>query len=78
MKAIEVTARWLADGKVMPSQVSTDQGTFAVEAVGRQWTAEDGLHILVKLPADQTWELIFALEQLRWFVAGSWAPASMV
>lgn len=78
MKPIEITAQWMADGRVIPSDLVIDQARLAVETCGRQWIADDGLHVLVKMSAGQTWELFFDPDAMRWFLVGDWSPASVV
>jgi hypothetical protein len=51
---------------------------LAVETCGRQWIADDGLHVLVQMAAGQTWELFFDPDAMRWFLVGDWSPASVV
>jgi hypothetical protein len=47
MQAIEVTASFSSDGKVQPLKLRWQGREYQVEAAGRRWQSEDGLHILV-------------------------------
>jgi hypothetical protein len=68
MQAIEVTARWGADGEVTPIQLRIEGTPIQVETVGRRWQDERGLHALVKATGGQTYELHFDPAELKWFL----------
>ncbi len=68
MKAIEVTARFSADGQITPLQVVWDDATFPVNQVGRRWQSDAGQHFLVMLPVEKIVELIFVPEEYRWYL----------
>lgn len=68
MEAIEVTAKFGADGKIEPVSLRWQDREQRVEAIGRRWQAEDGLHFLVILPGGQGLELRFAPAEQRWYL----------
>ncbi|HEY3343434.1 MAG TPA: hypothetical protein VGJ97_00810 [Anaerolineaceae bacterium] len=69
MQAIEVTARWGADGEVTPVQFRLEGSPIQVETIGRRWQDERGLHVLVKAQGGQTYELAFSPVALKWFLS---------
>jgi hypothetical protein len=59
MEAVEVIARFEADGKIFPTSFTWKGQTYPVISVGRRWTDSDGQHILVMVPGDNVFELLF-------------------
>jgi hypothetical protein len=77
-QVVEVTARWLPDGRFEPAQFAWQGRTYLVESTGRQWEDADGLHALCMVPGGQVFELIFQLNPARWALRpphGSARPA---
>lgn len=68
MDSIEVTARFAKDGRVYPQRISWQDVDYPVEATGRSWQDQDGLHILVMIPGERVLELIFQPEPGLWFL----------
>jgi hypothetical protein len=68
LEAIEVTARFERDGKVIPLRFTWKGREYSVEGTGRSWHAEDGLHILVMAAGERVFELVFVPAQGRWFI----------
>ena len=73
MEPIEVTARFDLQGLITPLNIIKDQKTIPVTGVGRRWSDPQGVHILVMVPGEQIYELLFANAQSRWFM-GSPGP----
>ena len=71
---VEVTARWLPNGRFEPSQFTWQGRAYRVESTGRHWEDADGLHILCMVPGGQVFELTFQLNPARWVLR---PPASM-
>jgi hypothetical protein len=69
MQAIEVTARFDADGEIHPLRLRWQGRAYQVQAAGRRWQAEDGLHLLVIASSGQAFELLFDPLQGRWYLA---------
>ena len=67
MKAIEVTARFEADGQVIPLQVIWNGHTYPVNQVGRRWQDAAGEHFLVMIPVERVVELLFVPGESRWY-----------
>ena len=74
MQPIEVTARFDAEGQLIPLQVVQQGRAFRVESVGRRWQDETGRHILVMLPGARTVELIYREDELRWYLKSPLVP----
>jgi hypothetical protein len=68
METIEVTARWDEDGQVSPLQFRWKGTILHVEAIGRRWQDEAGLHALVKAMEGRTFELVFKPDEMKWFL----------
>ena len=69
MEPIEVTARFDLQGLITPLNIIKDQKTIPVTGVGRRWSDPQGVHILVMVPGEQIYELLFANAQSRWFMS---------
>ncbi len=68
MDIIEVTARFDAEGRITPLEITWNERKLSITSTGRQWDAEDGRHILAMLPGDHTVELIFVPHEVRWYL----------
>lgn len=68
MEAIEVTAHFDNNGQVTPLHFIWKGSRYQIESVGRRWFAEDGQHILVMVPGDRIFELLFASKESRWYL----------
>jgi hypothetical protein len=68
MEPIEVTARFDEQGKITPVRFTWKGSVYLVESTGRRWQAEDGLHILVMVPGERVFELLFHAEETRWYL----------
>lgn len=68
MEPVEVTARFGAQGRIIPISFTLGGQTYSVDSIGRRWLDDEGQHILVMVPGDRVFELIFESEQMRWFL----------
>jgi hypothetical protein len=68
MQAIEVTAHFDENGKIMPLRFTWKGSVYQIESVGRHWSSEDGQHILVMVPGGRIFELLFACHESRWYL----------
>lgn len=69
MEPIEVTARFNEQGAITPLNFTWNGGRYKVESAGRQWTDDDGQHMLVMVAGAQIYELIFKGGEGRWYIA---------
>jgi hypothetical protein len=69
MEPIEVTARFSEDGKITVQHFAWNGGRYHVESAGRQWTDDDGQHMLVMVAGGQIYELVFTGIEARWYIA---------
>jgi hypothetical protein len=68
MEAIEVTARFDEYGTIHPQRLRWLGREYPVEAAGRRWQAQDGLHILVLTPTGRAFEICFNATEGRWYM----------
>jgi hypothetical protein len=68
MEPAEVTARFDQEGRVYPMKFALHNQTFHVESVGRSWQDDNGYHILVMAAGDRVFELIFSVDETRWYL----------
>jgi len=68
VEGIEVTAHFDREGQAHPLHFTWNGRTHAVESIGRRWQSEGEQHILVMIPGDQAFELIFRAQDGRWFL----------
>ena len=68
MLKIEITARFRADGSLIPLEFRLESETVQVQNVGRQWQSEEGRHLLVMDFRGKTYHLFFQLRDLGWYL----------
>ncbi len=66
-EAVEVVARWSAQGEVQPLRVIRKGREVAID-VGRQWEDTTGRHFLVMDQAEKVYELILLAGENRWLL----------
>jgi hypothetical protein len=66
MELIEATVRFNPEGQITPLSFVWRGRTYDVVSTGRSWQAKDGLHILVMVPGDKVYHLLFSPEEVRW------------
>ncbi len=71
MESIEVTARFDLDGKITPLRFVWRGQSYQVSATGRQWQQAGEWHVLVMVPGEQVYELVFDPGQRCWYMARS-------
>lgn len=59
MDTIEVTAHFDPEGRITPITFIWEGRSYSIEGTGRQWEAKDGFHILVMIPGNRVFHLIF-------------------
>jgi len=75
MDKIEVTAHFDPDGKITPINFVWLGRSYRIESTGRSWEAKDGLHILVMVPGNRAFHLIFDNRAFVWkLIRGSEIP----
>ena len=68
MDPIEITVRIDPSGKVYPSRFSWRGKDYTVLSTGRQWTTDEGRHVLVMAAGNQVYELLFNTMQGIWYL----------
>lgn len=63
---IEVSARFTADGKIIPTSFTINGRLQRVESSGRSWRDPQGLHFLVMNLEGQVFELVYQPLNARW------------
>jgi hypothetical protein len=66
MEHIEATVRFNPEGGITPLSFVWRGRTYTVVSTGRSWQAKDGVHILVMVPGDTVYHLLFSPEEVRW------------
>ena len=75
METIEVTARFDPEGKITPISFVWRGRVYPVESIGRSWEARDGLHMLVMVPGNRAYHLIYNPQDKTWkLVRGTEIP----
>ncbi len=67
MDPIEVTARFEPKGKIVPLSFIWKRRIYRVDSIGRQWDANDGIHILVMTPGNRAHHLLYMVEKGIWY-----------
>jgi len=68
MEPIEVTTRYNQQGDIIPPSFIWRDREYSVISVGRVWQDEVGHHILVMVPDEKVYELIYSPKELRWYM----------
>jgi len=68
MEPVEVIARYDQKGFVMPIRFIWHEQEYAVDATGRRWRDEKGLHVLVMATGNDVYELVFTSAEGRWYI----------
>jgi len=74
MEAIEVTARFDPLGVIYPLHFTWGTASYIVTGIGRRWHDETGQHILVMVPGDRVYELVYIPDERIWFLHRPHAP----
>ncbi len=68
MEEIDVIARFERSGSISPLSFTWRQVDYPVTSIGRSWQDDAGHHILVMVPGDRVFELVFEASQGRWWL----------
>ena len=70
MEEIDVVARFERSGRISPQSFTWRQVDYPVTSVGRSWQDDAGQHkhILVMVPGDRVFELVFEASKGRWWL----------
>jgi hypothetical protein len=68
MEPVEVLANFDLQGVVIPKRFTLKKVEYHVVSVGRRWMDEEGLHILVMVPGERVFELLFLPGSGTWFL----------
>jgi hypothetical protein len=68
LRATQVIAQFDEEGKITPLRFNWQGQMIAVTSSGRRWEDEVGQHILVMVPGERIFELIFIPAELRWYL----------
>jgi len=74
--SIKVEARMIA-GQLQPQTIVWQQQTYTVMAIGRQWSAEDGAHLLLELHDQSRMEIRLG-NNLTWRLLRHWPATTSV
>jgi len=68
MEQIDITTRFNKEGKLTPLEFTLGEDRIPVLDIGRQWDTEEGKHILVMDPQQNTYHLFFSLADMSWYL----------
>jgi len=68
MEPVEVTASFDLGGVITPHRFTWQQVDYPVASVGRRWMDEAGQHILVMVPGDRVFELLYEPPTGLWYL----------
>jgi hypothetical protein len=68
MEAIDVTARFDSQGNISPLSFTWQGQTYPVGSTGRRWEDAEGKHVLVMVPGEKVFELVFIPSVGRWYL----------
>lgn len=68
MEEIDITTRFSKEGKLIPLEFTLGEDKILILNIGRQWETEEGKHVLVMDPHQNTYHLFFSLGDMRWYL----------
>lgn len=68
MEPVEVSARFDTEGEVTPLRFYWDGDEYPIISTGRRWQGADGHHVLVMVPNEKVFELVFQAAGMRWYL----------
>lgn len=68
MELINVTVRFNSNGRIAPVDFTWGDVTYPVESTGRRWEDEQGQHILVMVPGDRVFDLVYQPSERLWYL----------
>ena len=69
---IDVTASIDPEGRITPQRFTWQGKPHTVVSVGRQWTSEEGRHVLVMTGDGSRFELQLSRQSLVWYLRRAW------
>jgi hypothetical protein len=77
-ESIGVTASIDPEGQVKPLSLIWQGQQHTIVDVGRQWTTEEGRHVLVMTADGSRFELQLSRQSLAWYLRRAWQTEIMV
>jgi hypothetical protein len=68
LQRIDVLCGTDTDGHLTPLRFTYQQRTFEIEDIGRQWSDDEGTHMLVMTADQKVFELILARDGIQWYL----------
>ncbi len=68
LKPVQVIAQFDDDGKISPLRFNWLGQWVQITSTGRSWEDHLDRHILVMVPGERVFELIFNSTELRWYL----------
>jgi hypothetical protein len=68
MEPIDITIRFNIDGQIDPLRFTWKGREYPVTSTGRRWKDEQGEHILIMVPGDIVYEILFIPTEARWYL----------
>lgn len=77
MENVTVTARFETDGRITPLSFVYQGETYPIDSLGRRWKDEAGQHILVMVPGERIFDLVYVPGEARWYLRNPGAPPAL-
>ncbi len=68
MESIEVIARFNEQGQIDPLSFLRAGRSYHIDTIGRRWEDESGQHFLVMVPLERVCELLYVINESRWYL----------
>jgi hypothetical protein len=68
VEEIDVTARFLPDGTIIPTRFDWQDTTYNVHSIGRSWSDDNGYHVMVMGMRSKIFHLYLNFERQAWYV----------
>jgi hypothetical protein len=78
MELVEVTARFDDKGTITPLKFTWQGSQYSVTSTGRAWEDEAGKHVLVMVPGERVFELLFVPASGLWYLKQPYSPRQRV
>jgi hypothetical protein len=56
------------EGQIEPLRFTWKGYDYPVTSTGRRWEDEQGMHILIMVPGDTVYEILFVPAEIRWYL----------
>lgn len=68
IEEIEVIARFNQKGKIIPLSFRWKGQNYSIESAGRRWEDDHGIHMLVMVTGNHSFEILYSPGENRWYL----------